>query len=137
MESILSSDKTNAPFMFIVFIPAWTYCTGWQALSQSPLLTKSILLSQKDNPHYYCEGTQLEQVETYKVLGFQLQSNMKITEHIKTMLTKVACKVWALRTVTVRWQHCGTCTNCKDMKLFGGPSRLKQACMLRICQNLT
>ena len=44
-------------------------------------------------------GTELEQVETYKVLGFQLQSNLKITEHIKTMLTKVACKVWALRTV--------------------------------------
>ena len=48
---------------------------------------------------FHCEGTQLEQVETYKVLGFQLQSNMRVTEHIKTMLTKVACKVWALRTV--------------------------------------
>ena len=55
---------------------------------------------QKDGiAKYYCEGTELEQVETYKVLGFQLQSNLRITEHIKTMLTKVACKVWALRTV--------------------------------------
>ena len=55
---------------------------------------------QKDGiARYHCEGTELEQVETYKVLGFQLQSNLKITEHIKTMLTKVACKVWALRTV--------------------------------------
>ena len=48
---------------------------------------------------YFCEGTQLEQVETYKVLGFHMQANMRVTEHIKKMLTKVACKVWALRTV--------------------------------------
>ena len=34
-------------------------------------------------------------------------------------------------------QNCGTCTNCKDMKLFGGPAKLKQACMLRTCQKLT
>ena len=48
---------------------------------------------------YECEGTQLEQVECFKVLGFQLQANMRVTEHVKTMLTKVVSKVWALRTV--------------------------------------
>ena len=48
---------------------------------------------------YECEGTQLEQVECFKVLGFQLQANMRVTEHVKTMLTKVVSKVWALRMV--------------------------------------
>ena len=48
---------------------------------------------------YMCEGMQLEQVESFKVLGFQLQANMRVTEHVKTMLTKVASKVWAMRVV--------------------------------------
>jgi phosphorylated CTD-interacting factor 1 len=45
MEKLLMDDTVDAPFMFIVFIPAWNYSIGWQALSQSTVLTKSILLS--------------------------------------------------------------------------------------------
>ena len=48
---------------------------------------------------YQCEGTLLEQVETFKVLGFQLQANMRVTEHVQKMLTKATSKVWALKVV--------------------------------------
>ncbi len=30
----------------------------------------------------------------------------------------------------------GECTNCKDMRQFGGPAKLKKACLLRTCQYL-
>ena len=32
--------------------------------------------------------------------------------------------------------NCGECTNCKDMRQFGGPAKLKKACLLRTCQYL-
>lgn len=28
---------------------------------------------------------------------------------------------------------CGSCRTCKDMKKFGGPGRMKQSCLLRVC----
>ncbi len=71
MDQLLSNDKLTAPFMFIVFIPAWTYSEGWQTLAQSSLLSRSILLSQKDHPHYYCEGTQHRRLkDRYRVASF-------------------------------------------------------------------
>ena len=36
----------------------------------------------------------------------------------------------------VSWMHdqnCGACTNCKDMKRFGGPGTKKKACIRRCC----
>jgi hypothetical protein len=32
---------------------------------------------------------------------------------------------------------CGTCRHCKDMKKFGGPGNLRQACMLRQCMSMS
>jgi hypothetical protein len=32
---------------------------------------------------------------------------------------------------------CGTCNHCRDMKKFGGPGNLRQACRLRQCMNMT
>ena len=31
---------------------------------------------------------------------------------------------------------CGECRTCKDKKKFGGPGRLKQACLNRVCFKL-
>jgi len=53
---------------------------------------------KRDGTLYYkFKGKSLEQVETMKVLGFQLQSNLKINEHIKMILLKVSKKIWGLR----------------------------------------
>ena len=57
MEELLSK-KSLPPLMFIVFVPAWQDSQGWQALSKASALSHHLLLSQKDDPHYYCEGTQ-------------------------------------------------------------------------------
>ncbi|KAL7534823.1 hypothetical protein ACHAXR_006103 [Thalassiosira sp. AJA248-18] len=46
------------PLMFVIFVPAWYESIGWKALSSSPYLTKHVLLSQKEDVHYYAEGTQ-------------------------------------------------------------------------------
>ena len=71
MEKILSNEATHSPYMFIVFIPAWTYSTGWQAISSSKHLTKSLMLLQKDHPHYYCEGTQHRRLAgRYRIASF-------------------------------------------------------------------
>jgi len=50
--------KKSIPLMFIIFVPAWSDSPGWKTLSSSPHLTRHILLSQKDDVHYYAEGTQ-------------------------------------------------------------------------------
>ena len=34
-------------------------------------------------------------------------------------------------------KECGTCNFCKDMKKFGGPGRLKKACIQRKCLGST
>jgi len=71
MELLLGNKSVIAPFMFIIFIPAWIESTGWQTISKSSLLTKSVLLSQKDDPHYYCEGTQHRRLkERYRLASF-------------------------------------------------------------------
>ena len=46
------------PLMFVIFVPAWSKCSGWKLLSSSTYLSKHIQLSQKDDVHYYAEGTQ-------------------------------------------------------------------------------
>lgn len=46
------------PLMFIIFVPAWQESSGWKMLMKSSFLSKHILLSQKDDVHYYAEGTQ-------------------------------------------------------------------------------
>lgn len=56
--------------MFIVFIPAWKETTGWKALNDSPHLTKQLLLSQKTDPHFYCEGTQHRRRGRYRIATF-------------------------------------------------------------------
>ena len=32
--------------------------------------------------------------------------------------------------------NCGACIYCKDLKMFGGPGKQKQACLNRICENM-
>jgi len=50
--------KKVLPLMFVIFVPAWSESNGWKTLSSSPHLKKHVLLSQKDDVHYYAEGTQ-------------------------------------------------------------------------------
>ena len=52
---------------------------------------------------YHCKGRQLEQVESYKVLGYHLQSNLRAAEHVDKMISKVNHKLWSLR---ILMQNC-------------------------------
>ena len=47
--------------------------------------------------NYNCNGSQLEQTESMKVIGFIFQSNMKIDEQVKYMISKTHPAVWGLR----------------------------------------
>ena len=69
MDGHLESTS-GRPLMFIVFIPAWKETTGWKALNDSPHLTKQLLLSQKTDPHFYCEGTQHRRRGRYRIATF-------------------------------------------------------------------
>ena len=69
MDGHLESTS-GKPLMFIVFIPAWKETTGWKALNVSPHLTKHLLLSQKTDPHFYCEGTQHRRRGRYRIATF-------------------------------------------------------------------
>ena len=44
--------------MFLVFVPAWSDSAGYRMLETSPRVTRHVLLSQRDDVHYYAEGTQ-------------------------------------------------------------------------------
>ena len=57
-DSSGNKTETTVPIMFVIFVPAWTESTGWNTLSSSPYMAKHVLLSQKDDLHYYAEGTQ-------------------------------------------------------------------------------
>ncbi len=97
MEKVLSDDSLP-PFMFVVFVPAWQESQGWQALSKSGSLAHHLFLSQKDNAHYYCEGTQHRRMKKrYRIASFDtsvffLQNSAgrekwKITEEMLHQLT--------------------------------------------------
>ncbi len=61
MDEILTESNkydNRIPLMFIVFVPAWKESSGWNTLMKSTFLSKHILLSQKQDAHYYAEGTQ-------------------------------------------------------------------------------
>ena len=66
------NHKAPVPLMFVIFIPAWTASSGWKALSSSPYMTKHILLNQKEDSHYYAEGTQHRRSmdETHRIASF-------------------------------------------------------------------
>jgi hypothetical protein len=49
---------TDIPLMFVVFVPAWSDSIGYKTLESSPYIVQHILLSQKNDVHYYAEGTQ-------------------------------------------------------------------------------
>ena len=53
-----ASNADQVPIMFIIFVPAWKESAGWKALESSPYLTTHVLLLQKEDEHYYSEGTQ-------------------------------------------------------------------------------
>jgi len=53
-----TDEKKRIPLMFVIFVPAWSDSSGWKTLSSSPHMTKHVLLSQKEDVHYYSEGTQ-------------------------------------------------------------------------------
>ncbi|KAL9184932.1 hypothetical protein ACHAXT_002709 [Thalassiosira profunda] len=67
-------DGQKAPLMFVIFVPAWTESLGWKAISSSPHLSRHVLLSQKDDIHYYAEGTQhrraLGEKGTHRIASF-------------------------------------------------------------------
>ena len=63
--------------MFIVFSPAWKETSGWNALNESPHLTKHWLLSQKSDPHFYCEGTQHRRRGRYRIAIFLQNTNAR------------------------------------------------------------
>ena len=50
--------NSGVPLMFVIFVPAWRESSGWKALTESPHLSKHVVLLQKEDPHYYSEGTQ-------------------------------------------------------------------------------
>ena len=59
MDHFLASpNEDGTPLMFIIFVPAWKESTGWKTLMSSSYLTKHVMLSQKEDVHYYSEGTQ-------------------------------------------------------------------------------
>ena len=96
MDGHLESTSRK-PLMFIVFIPAWKETTGWKALNDSPHLTRHLLLSQKTDPHFYCEGTQHRRRGRYRIATFDtsvffLQNSMarnkwRVTDEIVEELT--------------------------------------------------
>ena len=57
---------------------------------------------------YQCKGKQLEQVESYKVLGYHLQSNLRANEHVDKMIGKVNHKLWSLKILM---------NNCNDTEI--------------------
>ena len=62
------------------------------------LLVRFMNNKKKDGSlEYSCNGSQLEQTESMKVIGFIFQSNMKIDEQIKHMISKTHPAVWGLR----------------------------------------
>ena len=69
MDFLLKSTSKK-PLMFIVFIPAWKETSGWKALNESQYLTRHLLLSQKSDPHFYCEGTQHRRRGRYRIATF-------------------------------------------------------------------
>ena len=69
MDCLLKSTSKK-PLMFIVFIPAWKETSGWKALNESHYLTRHLLLSQKSDPHFYCEGTQHRRRGRYRIATF-------------------------------------------------------------------
>jgi len=71
MESLLTNQSIKAPFMFIVFVPAWQDSQGWKALSRASSLVHHLFLSQKDDPHFYCEGTQHRRLkDRFRIASF-------------------------------------------------------------------
>lgn len=71
MENILTNTMLQVPFMFIVFVPAWKDSKGWQSISKSSSLVHHLFLSQKDDPHYYTEGTQHRRMKgRYRMASF-------------------------------------------------------------------
>lgn len=69
MDFLLKSTSKMS-LMFIVFIPAWKETSGWKALNESQYLTRHLLLSQKSDPHFYCEGTQHRRRGRYRIATF-------------------------------------------------------------------
>ena len=62
--------------------------------------TKIVFFNNKQvdgEAKYQCKGKQLEQVESYKVLGYHLQSNLRANEHVDKMINKVNHKLWSLK----------------------------------------
>ena len=53
-----SKAEPRSPVMFVVIVPAWRESKGWNALCSSPHLVRHVVLDQKDDEHYYAEGTQ-------------------------------------------------------------------------------
>jgi hypothetical protein len=51
-------EGNELPIMFVIFVPAWKESPGWNALASSPYLARHIMLLQKEDLHYYAEGTQ-------------------------------------------------------------------------------
>ena len=53
-----SPGEGGIPLMFVVVVPAWSDSAGYRMLETSPRVMRHVLLSQRDDVHYYAEGTQ-------------------------------------------------------------------------------
>ncbi|EJK60791.1 hypothetical protein THAOC_18797, partial [Thalassiosira oceanica] len=54
----VANAESRSPVCFVVIVPAWRESKGWNALCSSPHLSRHLVLDQKDDEHYYAEGTQ-------------------------------------------------------------------------------
>jgi len=115
MDTLLVK-ATSEPLMFIVFVPAWSETSGWQALNDSAHLTRHVLLSQISDPHYYCEGTQHRRQGRYRIATFDTSvfflQNAKATRKWPVTDT-IVCE---LKTAFSRNPDDGMCNNASRSK---------------------
>ena len=92
IEDILTDDnedETTVPLMFIIFIPAWKETNGWNALNTSSFLSRHVFLSQKNDPHFYCEGTQHRRSKArYRIASFDTVSYQEFEHKIPSLRTQ-------------------------------------------------
>ncbi|KAL3811179.1 hypothetical protein ACHAXA_002743 [Cyclostephanos tholiformis] len=55
---LTTTDVPGIPLMFVVFVPSWSESADYKMIETSLHVTRHVLLSQRDDVHYYAEGTQ-------------------------------------------------------------------------------
>ena len=93
---------------------------------------QSLQVRVKDDPHTSAKmtGTDLQQQTVVRYFLPNINAEMHSTG-VSYMKRKRRCG----RCHECTTQDCGACSNCKDMKRFGGPGTKKKACIRRSCQS--